>query len=147
MNREDKIKFVLEKGWSCLLDTGQVFNKKGNKIGSIDKKGYIILSYRFNGKFFKLKAHQLIYYVAYGKIVDNIDHKNRNRADNRISNLRETTHEQNMKNTKICKGYYKSGNKYVASVGRKYIGVFTTADEAHQAYMYAKKNNPFYNEL
>lgn len=74
-----------------------------------------------------------------------IDHINHNGLDNRIDNLREVTHKDNLRNAKKSKnnttgytGVYKQGDKYCAkigtSTGRKYLGLFDTAEEASQAY-------------
>ena len=76
-----------------------------------------------------------------------LDHINMDRADNRISNLRETDNAQNMhnrcaqsNNTSGFKGvsYDKARSLYAAEIsykGEKYhIGRFSTAIEAHEAY-------------
>lgn len=67
-----------------------------NSNGSYDKDGYLIL--KIKGKQFK--AHRLAWFLHYGKFPEKeIDHINRNRKDNSIKNLRECTHQENIKNT------------------------------------------------
>lgn len=91
-------------------------------------------------------AHRLAWAVYYGEWpTEQIDHINRNRADNRIANLRLATQAQNTQNTPLYKNN-KSGAKGVyrhawgkweayISVNRKrlYLGVYSTFDEAIQA--------------
>lgn len=69
--------------------------KIGDIAGSIYKNGYIHIL--INGK--RYKAHRLAWLYVTGEYPKNqIDHKNHNRADNRIKNLRDITHQENCKN-------------------------------------------------
>lgn len=80
-----------------------------------------------------------------------IDHINGSRTDNRITNLRQATSAQNKQNARMrsdnSSGYpgvswFKCCNKWRADIqgGRKqnYLGVFDTAELAHEAYEFAK---------
>lgn len=73
------------------------------------------------------------------------DHINHNTLDNRNSNLRIVTLQQNHWNNKNPKGYYlhKASKKYLAHIGlngkRIYLGLFRTTKEAHNAYLQAKE--------
>jgi len=73
------------------------------------------------------------------------DHINHNTFDNRESNLRIVTCQQNHFNRKKPKGYYwnKTVGKYHAQIcvnGRTiYLGLFLTIKEARNAYLKAKK--------
>lgn len=75
---------------------------------------------------------------------DCIDHINGNRLDNRVENLRITTHQGNNHNRTKAKGYYwnKQKNKYEAQIvlNGKHIrlGCYDTEEEARQAYLTAK---------
>ncbi len=72
-------------------------SNKGNK--RLDK-GYLRL--RVAGRLYY--AHRLAWLYVYGVFpVQQIDHKNHNRADNRILNLRDVTNEENSKNQKMSK--------------------------------------------
>jgi hypothetical protein len=72
------------------------------------------------------------------------DHKNRIKIDNRACNLRNATPMQSAGNislkrnarTTIYKGVTRSGNKWMARIGRgmKYLGHFSTPEEAATAY-------------
>ena len=76
-----------------------------------------------------------------------IDHIDRNKSNNHISNFRPATVQQNQFNTD-AKGYTKRKNKWEASIrldGKYiYLGLFDTKEEAHQAYLNAK---PIYHKF
>lgn len=89
-------------------------------------------------------AHRLAWLYVYGKWPKNqIDHKNMNKSDNRLKNLREATHSQNQRNRGMpannTTGYkrvdfVKKYNKYRARIKRNgvetFLGHFDTAEEA-----------------
>ena len=74
------------------------------------------------------------------------DHINHITLDNRTSNLRAVTHQQNTFNRKKpAKGYYghKTKQKYIVRIMLNnksiYLGCFRTAKTAHNAYLKAKE--------
>jgi hypothetical protein len=83
--------------------------KKGSVAGTLHHHGYIQIA--INKKFYP--AHRLAWVYVYGEMPKKyIDHINGIRDDNRIANLREATHFQNLQNMKIsCRN--KSGHKGV----------------------------------
>ena len=96
-----------------------------------------------------IKAHRAAWAIYYGAWPDGfIDHKNRNRSDNRISNLRVTSRQGNSANVSSAKGssskyvgvYFapKKKNPWIANIklnGKsKYLGGYATEDEAGDAY-------------
>jgi len=123
-------------------DIASKINKRcaGKPAGGVSKSGYVVISI---GRV-RYLAHRLIWKMAYGFDPPLIDHKNGNRSDNRIDNLRVATHEQNMRNRvrkvgkQLPKGVFAVREKFQAAVnvgGRKVLlGTFATVAEATRAY-------------
>ncbi len=115
-------------------------NGGGYRIIVVDGRGYA--------------AHQLAWFYVNGVWPkDRIDHINVCRDDNRISNLREATHSQNManrpaqsNNTSGLKGAYfhKAARKWVSCIQKEgeymYLGLHETKELAHAAYCNAARN-------
>ena len=78
--------------------TGKFTRRVGkNKVGSLDKDGYLCI--KVSNKTYK--AHRLAWYLHYGDWPkEQLDHINGIRDDNRIENLREVTSQQNNFNRK-----------------------------------------------
>jgi hypothetical protein len=81
--------------------------KIGDKVGTL-KDGY--LNTKVLGKY--CRVHRLIFLIHYGYIPKFLDHINNDRSDNRIENLREATHTENMRNCKT-RSHNASGIKNV----------------------------------
>jgi hypothetical protein len=143
--RKERIELFKGKGYWCDLETGIVYNKKGEAIKTKDKYGYLLLKSSVNNKYIKIFQHQFIYYLSTGEVVEMIDHKNGIRDDNRIDNLRKSNPSNNQQNRLNVKGYCwcKERNRYRTLIMRngiqKTIGYFDTETEARQAYLDAKK--------
>jgi hypothetical protein len=97
---------------------------------------------RANPKYKKIWMHRLITDCPTDKIVDHI---NRDRLDNRRSNLRTCTQAQNQMNADIrCtntsgyRGVSRLSGKWSARIRidgvRKFLGLFDTPEEASKAY-------------
>ena len=92
-------------------------------------------------------ASRLAWFYVHGDWPkDRLDHRSRVRSDDRIGNLRESTHRQNKANQTRrsdnitgFKGVHKVGTRYQARFGpkAKHLGLFATPEEAHAAYMRA----------
>lgn len=119
---------------------------RGDQAGSVYDNGYRYIRVD-NCKYF---AHRLAWFYTHGTWPQNqLDHRNGNRDDNRIANLREATHPQNQQNrssaisrsagllgTRLKKGRWEAA---ITSDGvRHYLGRFSTTAEAHAAYLKAK---------
>ena len=123
----------------------------GKRFGQKDKDGYVV------GRFFykRYKEHKLIWLYHYGEWPNgNLDHINTIPDDNRIENLREATHQQNMFNrgshkntTSIYKGVHwcKSNKKWRAAYkfnGKTIrVGDYDCEESAHKAYVEAVKDH------
>ncbi len=147
MTREEKCKLAIERGFTYNHETGDVLYKNTKKYIYNDK-GYIrICLYLGNKKKLNLKAHQFAWYMVYNECVNEIDHINGIRNDNRISNLRAVTRQQNQWNRKTSKGYYiaqyKDSIYYEAQIylntKRIRLGSYKTEEEARNAYLAAKE--------
>jgi hypothetical protein len=78
--------------------------KKGESAGTVNR-GYLKL--KVDGKVYF--AHRVAWYLTYDKLPKGeIDHINHIKTDNRICNLRDVSHSENMRNQSIAKNN-KSG--------------------------------------
>jgi hypothetical protein len=151
--RLEIIKAFIANGYTANTETGIVYSysrKYGSnelkQRGCIDKRnGYIQLCTKVNGSGLRLLGHHLVYYLATGKVVEELDHINRNKTDNRIDNLREVTRTENMCNKSNVKGYSKRSDngKWRAEIqvnGIKInLGNYNTEEQAKQVYLEAKE--------
>jgi hypothetical protein len=145
-------------------ETGEFINIKkrrkgrprlGEVIGRIGSDGYVVLT--IEGR--EVKAHRVAWAYMTGEWPSKfIDHKNMVRTDNRFCNLREATKAENMQNQRKGQPHGKSGllgvgwhnmrNRWSAQIGvdnkKIHLGLFDTPEEAHAAYLEAKKKyHPF----
>jgi len=88
-----------ESSPSCLRWSEVISRKirKGSVAGHLHKadKYYKV---RYKGKAFRV--HRIIWQLFYGTTESMIDHKDGDTTNNRIENLREATHTENMRNSK-----------------------------------------------
>lgn len=122
--------------------------KVGDTVGSVDKQsGYFRI--KFDSK--PYQAHRLAWVYEYGVEPENmLDHINHNKLDNSISNLRDVTNQENLKNRPMQKnnvtGYtgvnaYRDMWQAVIGIEGKtvHLGTFRTIEEAVQARGIAEK--------
>ena len=124
--------------------------RAGDIAGKIDKNGY--RQVMIAGK--EYAAHRLCWAIHHGAApAGMIDHINGDKSDNRISNLRDASRAINNQNlrsahSRNCSGllgvtFDKSRGRFVASIfsgGKKInLGRFLSADDAHAAYVKAKR--------
>jgi hypothetical protein len=107
-------------------------NVKGYLTIKIDKKMY---------RMHRVLAHAFKILDLHSELL--IDHIDRNRSNNCIENLRPVTTQQNGFN-QGAKGYcwnqHKKWKAYITLDGiQNYLGCFDTKEEAHTAYLEAKK--------
>lgn len=123
----------------------------GDPAGAVIRSGYVYISFgnRADGaRGRRYGAHRLAWLYMTGEWPQaEIDHVNGSRPDNRWSNLRTATREQNMQNQRChrdkagegMKGAYFQKGSWVAVIqGQRrkvYLGSFATAAEAHAAYV------------
>ena len=132
--------------FTWLVQAGRI--RIGDIAGSQHSRGYRDI--RVDGKSYY--AHRLAWLWMTGAWpVAGMDHRNGVRDDNRWGNLREATSAENQQNratnnnnkcgfTGVC--WCRQRRKWRAYInisGRnKYLGLFTTPEAAHEAYLAAK---------
>lgn len=122
----------------------------GDAAGCKDDRGYWQVSYKRK----KYRIHRIVYEMFHGKIPEGkeIDHKNRMKSNNQISNLRVATNSENHRNisatSRNTSGFVgvawdKSRSKWVARVkvpGRNiHLGRFTSKPDACAARLAGEK--------
>lgn len=117
-----------------------VTGRRRNPAGTVAHNGYVVIT--IDGT--KHGAHRLAWLYMTGLSPERIDHKDRDKINNKWKNLREATHGQNLVNSKLSiksttgfKGVSKHPlcDRYQAFVGSTYLGLYNTPEEAHEAYM------------
>jgi len=124
--------------------------KNGDLAGTLSAEGYIVI--KIDKTLYK--AHRLAWLYMTGEMPTHfIDHINGDRADNRFENLRQATWKENAHNQRKPQKNNKSGflgvtycaplQKFKSTITNnkklKHLGYFATPEEAHQAYLEAKR--------
>ena len=161
MVTKERLKSILEykEGDFYWKITGKGIKHKGCLAGSIRNTGYRAI--RIYGKLYQ--AHNLVWLYFNGEYIPgSVDHKNGNRIDNRIENLRKATKSENAMNKCIqsnntsgvtgvffrkdtgkwsaCIGKGKViENGIVVKSGRRYLGCFDSFEDAVKARKDAEK--------
>lgn len=117
--------------------------RAGNRAGRLLRTGY--RSIHISGK--RYQEHRLIYLYHHGWVPPCLDHVNRQKADNRIENLRPATPSSNQVNTDdrtSHRGVRLRRGKWEGVVWKDgkavRIGMFQTANEAVSACAAARKD-------
>lgn len=126
----------------------------GDPVGTVDSKGYgqVQIDCR------KYRTHRIIWLWMTGNFPSNqIDHKNRQRMDNRWENLRDVSRQENSRNLSLSRKnksgiigvYWRNSNqKWHAqiTVSRKNIslGFFSNIQDAAEARKIAETKYGFY---
>lgn len=153
MTEKEAFDLFTEKGFTYNPETGEIKTHMGKDITPTNyrNKMYIRCSIKYNSQTINVGGHRLAWYMTYGEIPNIIDHIDGDSLNNRITNLRNVDQTKNCWNrknnnySKPIKGYYwrKNRNKWKAGIvvsGKRItLGHFDTEEEAHQAYLDAKK--------
>ena len=123
--------------------------KQGATAGSKHPSGHLFIS--IGRKLYS--AHRLAWLYVYGTWPQqSLDHIDGDAANNRIKNLRELSHAQNLQAARRARRNSRAGllgvsfrkdcNKWQARIQinkkSKSLGFFATAEDAHKAYMQYK---------
>lgn len=155
---KEHIAYCPQTGVCVWLKTTTNRVKPGMAVGTINSLGYLCTSFR--GR--KLGVHRVAYALHHGVWpADDIDHKNGNRQDNRIENLRCVPHAVNTQNLRAAKSnnacgllgvsQRKGSGRWTARIaidGRyQSLGTFAAKELASAAYLAAKRKHHIGNTL
>ena len=152
---QERLKQLLDYCPETGLFTWKVANGQRIHVGDIaghnSSRGYVVVG--VDGRVYR--AHRLAWFYVNGIWPGNsIDHINGNRADNRISNLRDVDSKTNTENQSRANSQNKSSGVLGVSreQGRRrwrahittnkkmiHLGYFDTIEEASDAYIAAKR--------
>jgi|AGFS01.1.fsa_nt_gi hypothetical protein len=119
----------------------------GKQVGSIGSGGYVRLTFTIGNKTVYWLAHRVAWAFYYGKWPDKfIDHKDKDKVNNAILNLRDVDKSTNVynysregKNSSGFRGvfpdYRGDSPRFNAAYGRKHLGTFSTPEEASNCYL------------
>ena len=116
----------------------------GDEAGAVNDRGYVKLC--VDGRSYQ--GHHLAWLYVHGRWPKGkLDHRDRDRSNNRVDNLREATNSQNQanrakqsNNTSGYKGVYwiATAQKWLAKIVHKrkqyHLGLFDSPERAHEAY-------------
>lgn len=139
-------KIPLTKGKFVLVDD-EDFGRVHQFKWYLSNDGYASRNKRENNRRVTIRMHRFILSVKPG---ENVDHISGDRLDNRRSNLRLATRQENafnrgrtLKNKSGYKGVSAKKNRWLAQITRNYkviyLGLFKTKTEASLAYKAAAK--------
>lgn len=122
--------------------------RPGMRAGSFNEDGYLLVELRGQ----KMLAHRIAWALHFGHWPKNeIDHINCDRSDNHIENLRDVPSFINKQNMRFPKKQNSLGvlgvcarrDKFRAFISvngaAKALGTFVSAEDAHAAYLTAKR--------
>ena len=128
-----------------------IFRRAGDKAGCLLASGYVSIG--FEGK--SLKAHRLAFVLVTGAWpVGVVDHIDGNKSNNRWGNLRDVARQVNAQNQLrahrsnrtsglIGASFHGKSGRWAASISinskSRHLGLFDTAQAAHEAYLTSKR--------
>jgi len=146
----------LRERYSYDVETGVIRFKTGHSkmlgmpAGCLNDEGYRIIRITYQGKRRQVMAHRLGWTLHTGEHPElDIDHRDNDRDNNRLGNLRHATRSQNLANRpntgELPKGVTlnkrSKANPYQAQItaggSYRYLGSFPCPTSAHNAYLAA----------
>jgi hypothetical protein len=135
-------------GYRVDTSRGKIYSK-GAEVGSLGSDGYYRLSVTREGRQIPVRRCHIVFWSFHDRWPESeIDHWNRIKTDDSISNLRESTRSENQANRfdrELPPGVHLHGWKskpYEVQYKRKYLGAYPTVEEASEVYLNARKENP-----
>ena len=137
------MKYTPRSEWNKVFfvdEDGDIFYRKTGKIATHSHGKYLRVAVNHT----KYYAHHIVWFLAYNKWPErDIDHRDGDCCNNRLSNLREATMSQNIANSLRypTRGIEKHGRRWRARIhvdwARIELGSFETREEAVNAYKVA----------
>jgi hypothetical protein len=138
--------FILDwigKTWIIDPAQGIIRDLGGKTLGTVHAKGYIVVQACNR----QLQVHHIIWWKHYGKWpVLQLDHRDKDKTNNRISNLFEVSHSQQMRNrvlpssrphrgVQVTKGKPPKYEVRISIEGKTtYLGTYDTLEKAASVY-------------
>ncbi len=142
---KERLHYDPETGLFTWIKVLSNYVKTGSVAGTDSGHGYIKIGI-LGGSCY---AHRLAWFYVHGVWPHEIDHTNRIRSDNRLSNLRSCTRSQNACNSHtnkrtvhdLPKGVHAARDKFKAVINCNckeiHLGTFDTVEEANKARLAA----------
>lgn len=129
----------------CKTNTNKI--KIGDSVSNVSACGYLRMSLTVDGVFKTIFVHRLAWFIHYNELPNVIDHVDGDKLNNKISNLRSCTQQQNSLNSRKQKNntsgfkgvsWNKISKKYATTIrvnGKsKFLGLFDCPKEASKVY-------------
>lgn len=128
---------------------GKIYSK-GVEVGNLGSDGYYRLSVTRKGRQIPVRRCHIVFWYFHDRWPESeIDHWNRIKTDDSISNLKESTRSENQANRfsrELPSGVHLNprwkSKPYEVQYKREYVGAYHTVEEASEAYLNARKENP-----
>lgn len=123
------------------FESGNVYSRqirghegKRIQLQGADLNGYTVHSISYRGTKLPIRAHQIVWMAAHGAIPAGLmlDHINRNRKDNRLTNLRLATSKQNAANRRPMDGENNPNAKLSGADKTMIAGLYCDSDATMQ---------------
>jgi len=161
MKKTNKNNCAITRFWPTLEDMKKdlfidLDKQEITRLSTGNKLIFFLMGHKKNNQLYygikikksSLRVHRLFFYWKYGYLPNLVDHKDRNKLNNNIENLRELTKSENNTNvekrkngtTSKYKGvsWHKRARKWEARLkanGKNlFLGYFNNEDDAGQAY-------------
>jgi hypothetical protein len=123
--------------WKVTL--ARAYHSIGDEAGCVySNRGKLYRKVQIDGRTYQV--HRVIWLLAYGRWPEyELDHEDGNGLNNRLSNLRDVLHKVGMQNRRRQHNnasgqtgvfWYDGRNRWVAHIGKKYLGCFVSFDTA-----------------
>lgn len=125
---------------------GNQMARVGDRAGSPNKDGYWQI--KIDGRIYRC-SRLAVFHMTGNWPIGEVDHRDRNKANDAWDNLRESTHQENCINRNkrrkhaLPKGVDRNGNGYSSRITVRgktlYLGHFSTPEAASDAYRQAAR--------